>query len=148
MIDYKDESWLGRPRFLLEGVIFRYDPGNETHMSWTKTKQVPSDRVVATFEGNWMKQIKYKLKGEKVSRGPCIADQQESRVLIDFDQLALIPKAVRPLEEQEHNESRKLWDPVTQNLLSKNWGEATRQKQVIEQRQRDIATEKKKNGQE
>lgn len=66
MIDYKDESWLGRPRFLLEGVIYKYDPGNETHMSWTKCKQVPSDRVVVTFEGNWMKQIKYKLKGEKV----------------------------------------------------------------------------------
>jgi hypothetical protein len=53
--------------------------------------------------------------------------------LIDFDQLALIPKAVRPIEEQEPNESRRLWDPVTKNLLAKNWGEATKQKQLIEQ---------------
>jgi hypothetical protein len=50
---------------------------------------------------------------------------------------------VRPLEEQESSESRKLWDPVTQMLLSKNWGEATRQKQVIEQRQRDAAVKRK-----
>lgn len=51
---------------MLEGVIYKYEPGNETQLSWTKVKQVPSDRVVATFEGSWMKQIRYKLKGEKV----------------------------------------------------------------------------------
>lgn len=39
-----------------------------------------------------------------------------------------------------------MWDPVTKNLLSKNWGEATRQKQVIEQRQRDIAAKLKAAG--
>jgi hypothetical protein len=93
-----------------------------------------------------MKQIKYKLKGEKVwqllaLKG--IADKQEWRILIDLDQLALIPKDVRPMTEQDGHESRKLWDPVTQNLLSKNWGEATRQKQVIEQAQRDLSAKRK-----
>lgn len=53
---------------------------------------------------------------------------------------------MRPLDEQEEQESRRLWDPVTQNLVSKNWGEATRQKQIIEQRQRDIATKLKATG--
>lgn len=63
-----------------------------------------------------------------------------------MDELALIPKLVRPLDEQEDYESRRMWDPVTQNLLSKNWGEATKQKQVIEQRQRDIAAKLKAEG--
>lgn len=82
LIDYKDEvsypipfaeseltdqSWLGKPRFLLDGVIYRYTPGNEEEESWTKPKQVPSDKVVANIEGCWMKEIKYRLKGEKVS---------------------------------------------------------------------------------
>jgi hypothetical protein len=71
------------------------------------------------------------------------ADKQEWRILIDLDQLALIPKDVRPMTEQDGHESRKLWDPVTQNLLSKNWGEATRQKQVIEQAQRDLSAKRK-----
>ena len=43
-----------------------------------------------------------------------MADSQEWRVLLDLDQLALIPKSVRPLEEQDEQESRRLWDPVTQ----------------------------------
>ena len=65
-----------------------------------------------------------------------------------MDHLALIPKNVRPLAEQETQESRKLWEPVTKNLLSKNWGEATREKQVIEQRQRDIAAKRKAKNEE
>jgi len=69
-------------------------------------------------------------------------------MLLDLDQLALIPKSVRGLEEQDTQESRKLWDPVTQNLVSKNWGEATKQKQVIEQRQRDMAAQRKANNEE
>lgn len=35
-----------------------------------------------------------------------------------------------------------------QNLLSKNWGEATKQKQVIEQRQRDLAAKRKADNEE
>lgn len=81
-----------------------------------------------------------------MSRGLLI--YQEWKILLDMDELALIPKLVRPLEEQEEHESRRLWEPVTQNLLAKNWGEATKQKQVIEQKQRDIAAKRKAEGQE
>lgn len=132
LLDYKDESWLGKPRFLVDGVIYRYTVGNEEQESWTRAKQVPSKLVVAELEGCWMKQIRYRRKGDK-----------EWKTLIDLDQLALIPKSVRPLEEQDEQESRRLWDPVTQNLLGKNWGEATKQKQVIEQLQRDKAAKRK-----
>jgi len=47
-------------------VIYRYTPGDEEQEGWTRPKQVPADKVVANIEGCWMKQIKYKLKGEKV----------------------------------------------------------------------------------
>lgn len=67
-------------------------------------------------------------------------------MLIDLDQLALIPKDVRPLSEQDGHESRKLWDPVTQLLLAKNWGAATNQKQAIEQAQRDLSAKRKAEG--
>ncbi|BEI91296.1 uncharacterized protein CcaverHIS019_0401160 [Cutaneotrichosporon cavernicola] len=135
LVEYKEESWIGRPRFALEGVIYRYDEGDVNAESWTKVKQVPSDKVVGHIEGNWMKTIKYRRKGEK-----------EWKILLNLDELALIPKLVRPLEEQEGHESRQLWEPVTSNLLSKNWGEATKQKQVIEQKQRDIAAQLKADG--
>ncbi|ORX35858.1 hypothetical protein BD324DRAFT_629290 [Kockovaella imperatae] len=135
VLDYKDESWIGRPRFAVDGVIYRYEVDNETELSWTKAKQIPSDNIVAYIEGCWMKQLKYKLKGEK-----------EWKILLDIDALALIPKQVRPLAEQDPQESRKFWDPVTTSLLAKNWGEATKQKQIIEQRQRDAAAKRKADG--
>ena len=65
ILDYKDESWLGKPRFLLDGVIYRYTPGTDEE-TWSRPKQVPSDRVVAYLEGTWTKEIRYKLKGSKV----------------------------------------------------------------------------------
>jgi hypothetical protein len=50
----------------LDGVIYRYTVGNEDEETWSRAKQVPSDKIVAHIEGSWMKQIKYRLKGEKV----------------------------------------------------------------------------------
>ncbi|KAI5453583.1 hypothetical protein NCC49_005408 [Naganishia albida] len=135
IIEYKDESWLGKPKFALEGVIFSYNPDKPEEEEWNKIKNVPSDRILASLEGSWRKQIKYRRKGEK-----------EWKVLIDLEPLDMTPRSVRPLAEQEERESRRLWDPVTTNMLSKNWNEATKQKQVIEQRQRDLATERKQKG--
>ncbi|KAG8831396.1 hypothetical protein FRC17_003222 [Serendipita sp. 399] len=131
IIEYKDEPWLGAPRFLLEGVIYKYTEGSEQE-SWNKVKQVPKDLVVATFEGCWRKVITWK---------------KTSYPLLDMSPLAVVPKQVRPLDEQLPNESRKLWEGVTSNLLKKEWSEATRIKQVIEQKQRDIAAERRRKNQ-
>lgn len=66
MVSRSQQSWIGKPRFLLDGVVYRYPAGDEEALSWTKPKQVPSDQIVAHLEGNWRKQIKYRLKGDKV----------------------------------------------------------------------------------
>lgn len=58
---------MGKPRFLVDGVIYRYTVGDEEQESWTRAKQVPSKLVVAELEGCWMKQIRYRRKGDKVS---------------------------------------------------------------------------------
>lgn len=68
--------------------------------------------------------------------------------LIDLSTLLLVPKRVRPLETQHAYESRKLWENVTNNLLAKEYGEATKHKHTIEQRQREKAAERKKKGDE
>jgi oxysterol-binding protein-related protein 9/10/11 len=60
--------------------------------------------------------------------------------------LHVIPKSVRPLSLQRPNESRKLWEHVTSHLLKKEFNEATKVKLAIEQKQRDIASERKKKG--
>jgi hypothetical protein len=56
-----------------------------------------------------------------------------------MDELDLVPKDVRPLEEQTERESRNLWREVTGHIVGKNWGEATREKQIIEQVRRHLS---------
>ncbi|CAE6442117.1 unnamed protein product [Rhizoctonia solani] len=138
IIEYKEESWIGRSQFLVEGVIHTYNPSEPDEcVSWTKVKSVPSSRVVATFDGSWRGLIKWKRAGSA-----------ETHNLVDLAALAVLPKQVRPVEEQLPNESHRLWEHVTKNLLSKNYNEATRVKQNIEQKQRDDAAARKAKNEE
>ncbi|KAF8516790.1 hypothetical protein JB92DRAFT_2715022 [Gautieria morchelliformis] len=135
VIDYKDESWLGKAQFALEGVVHTYKTNETAHEAWTRVKHVPKDRVVAQIEGSWKHRIRWRRMGET-----------EWNTLIDLSTLHVIPKSVRPLSLQHPNESRKLWEHVTSNLLKKEFNEATKVKLAIEQKQRDIALERKKKG--
>ena len=47
-----------------------------------------------------------------------------------------------------HTLQRKLWESVTSNLLDRNFGDATKAKQQIEQRQREEAEMRKRKGEE
>ncbi|KII91317.1 hypothetical protein PLICRDRAFT_104797 [Plicaturopsis crispa FD-325 SS-3] len=137
IIEYKEESWLGKAMFRVEGVIHTIDEGETQYKEWTKVKHVPDSRVVATFDGSWKHVVKWRGKS---------TDDDETKTLIDLSTLRVIPKSVRPLDKQHPHESRKLWDSVTTKLLAKEFGEATKSKLVIEQRQRDEAAERKKTG--
>jgi hypothetical protein len=91
VIEYKDESWIGKPLFLVEGVIHSCDRpptparsrsssasgsiasslkagsnGVEEFVSWTKVRNVPTQRVLATFDGTWKKGIRWKRSAEPV----------------------------------------------------------------------------------
>ncbi|KAB5591213.1 oxysterol-binding protein (Orp8) [Ceratobasidium theobromae] len=138
IIEYKDESWIGKAQFLVEGVVHTYDPTDPDECaSWNKVKHVPQSRIVATFDGTWRGVVRWKRAGEA-----------ESHNLVDLAALMVLPKHVRPIEEQLPNESHRLWEHVTKNLLSKNYSEATRVKQSIEQKQRDDAAVRKAKSEE
>ncbi|GBE87394.1 hypothetical protein BKA93DRAFT_743711 [Sparassis latifolia] len=135
IIEYKEESWLGRAHFLVEGVVHEYSPGETQHLEWTRVKHVPQSCVVATFDGSWKHLIRWRR-----------VDSTENATLIDLSTLHAIPMSVRPLEKQHPRESRKLWENVTSGLLKKEYSEATKHKLFIEQRQRDEAAERKRRG--
>ncbi|KAH9477467.1 Oxysterol-binding protein-like protein 1 [Psilocybe cubensis] len=64
IIEYKEESWLGRAHFLVEGVIHTVFDSDTTHCAeWTKVKHVPQNRVVAVFDGSWRGKIRWKRVG-------------------------------------------------------------------------------------
>lgn len=178
ILEYKEESWLGRAHYLVEGVIHVvYDSDDPKQIAqWTKVKQVPHNRVAAVLDGSWRGKIRWKRVGvlsypgatSSTASSPSPSHVQlptphipaasaskadvgttgddEWQELIDLNVLDVLPKEVRPIEKQLHTESRKLWKTVTDKLLSKEYSEATREKQVIEQRQRDEAAERKKTG--
>ena len=152
------QSWLGRAHFLIEGCIHTYKEGETDHNVWTKVKQVPQSRVVAVFDGSWKHKIKWR-KTYNSSAPPSAATSKsdittmdkdatldEYATLLDLSTLQIIPKAVRSLDKQLPNESRKLWEDVTTRLINKEFGEATKYKLAIEQKQRDEAAERKKTG--
>ncbi|KAJ3565237.1 hypothetical protein NP233_g7764 [Leucocoprinus birnbaumii] len=175
ILEYKDESWLGKAHFLVEGVIHTVHEGDTEHEEWTKVKHVPSDRVVAVFDGSWRGHIRWRRVGggsypnafsssasspspshehlptpdippHSASRADISRPDTKYSTLINLSTLQVIPKEVRPLEKQMANESRKLWQNVTSNLMKKEYSEATKEKIAIEQRQRDAAAERKRKG--
>ncbi|KAH9178625.1 hypothetical protein EDB89DRAFT_2063573 [Lactarius sanguifluus] len=70
----------------------------------------------------------------------------EWTTVTDPTPLQAVPKIVRPISRQLPSESRRLGESAMSKLLSKEYGEATRVKQVIEQRQRDEAADRKQCG--
>jgi hypothetical protein len=162
VIEYKEESWLGRAHFLVEGVIHTYDEGSTEHEEWTKVKHVPTARVVAVFDGCWRNHIRWRrtaasppapsTSSSATTSSPASSfsapslSETEYATLVDLSTLFVVPKKVRPIERQLPNESRKLWDAVTTRLLAKEYGEATKAKLAIEQKQRDEAGERKRKG--
>lgn len=162
---FLEQSWISRAKFAVEGVVYELDSDGDDD-SYTRVKQVPADQIVATLTGSWRGEVRYKLAGEDVSTALACLDVyrrvsrgltrllssfffalvQKERVLLDMVPLSMLPKAVAPLDEQDDRETRKVWDPVTQALKKKDWPVAAKNKTAIEQRQRDEAAERKKNG--
>ena len=66
ILHYVEESWLGKAQNRVNGVIFTYDPEDDTKR---KIKDVPEKDILATLEGCWHEQVFYKLPGSKVC--PC-----------------------------------------------------------------------------
>ncbi|KAF8341886.1 hypothetical protein F5887DRAFT_975443 [Amanita rubescens] len=165
IIEYKEESWLGKPHFLLEGVIHTVFDGETHHEEWTKVKHVPTARIVAVFDGSWRGKIRWRRVGmgsfpdalsstasSPVGSRAHITLNSGSRHDLSVDALpSVIPSArmeystlidlaaLRAIPKVLPYESRKLWCDVTRNLVEKTYGDATKEK-------RDLAAERKRKG--
>jgi hypothetical protein len=134
ILQYVEEGWIGRSQHKLEGVVFRYDPDNDTI---TRLRDVAESDVLARISGSWHGKIYYTPTGSK-----------EPRLLIDITPLHPVDKILPPAEDQLSNESLKFWGQVTNAIVDKQFTEATRIKQEIEERQRQKAAERKEKQEE
>ncbi|KAL8960670.1 MAG: hypothetical protein Q9193_002667 [Seirophora villosa] len=147
ILHYLEEGWLGKAQNRVHGVVFRYDPDND---NTTKIKDIPEKDVLARLEGCWQDKVYYTLKDSKVNEIVWVMHQQrltvlgqESQLLIDLNPLWPISKIIPPENQQLSTESRRFWHGVTDAIISKQYGQATRLKQELEERQREKATERK-----
>jgi hypothetical protein len=67
-------------------------------------------------------------------------------VLFDAHKSTVAPKAVSPEEQQQPNESRRLWSRVTAAIKAKDLDGATEAKSAIEEMQREQAREREAKG--
>ncbi|KAI9809647.1 MAG: hypothetical protein M1825_000079 [Sarcosagium campestre] len=131
ILHYQEEGWLGRTQNKVVGVIFNYDPDNDTK---TKVKEVPEKDIIARIEGNWQDTLYYTL-----------ASSNEKQLLIDLNPLFPVAKHVPPEEDQLPTESRRFWHEVTTAILAREYGKATAVKQQLEERQREKAAARQAN---
>ena len=68
MITYAEESWITKPRFLVEGVIYEWDGVTDAYAT---IKKVPENLVVARIKGTWKGKITIKRKSDKVRAVSC-----------------------------------------------------------------------------
>ncbi|KAI9834253.1 MAG: hypothetical protein M1819_003091 [Sarea resinae] len=134
ILHYLEEGWLGRAQNRMQGVIFRYDPENDTKL---RIQDVAKEDILGRVEGCWQDKIYYTLP-----------DSTDKKLLIDLNPLWPVPKIVPPDTEQLPNESRKFWGGVTQAILNREFSQATTLKQQLEERQRGKAAERKLNEEE
>lgn len=150
---YLDESWLGKAQNRVQGVIYTYDPENDHR---TRIKDVPEKDVLARLEGCWHDETYYTLQGSKVYMTHLPSkllrltqiSKKEPNLLLDLRPLFPTPKIVPPLDHQLPNESQRFWSNVTAAIKSKQFTEATKVKQELEERQRQKAIERAEKNEE
>ncbi|MCJ1398763.1 hypothetical protein MMC11_001964 [Xylographa trunciseda] len=129
ILHYVEEGWLGRVQNKVVGVMYRYNP--ETDKT-TKIKDVPEKDILGRFDGCWHDQVFYTLTGSK-----------EPVTLVDLKELFPVPKIIPPEVDQLPNESRRFWRDVTEAILNRQYGAATKLKTELEERQREKAAARK-----
>ncbi|KAH6996898.1 hypothetical protein EDB80DRAFT_136569 [Ilyonectria destructans] len=135
ILHYVEEGWLGRTTNKIDGVIFKYDPENDTK---TRVQDVPDEDVLARLNGPWREKVMFTLGSRPIKTVPI----EEQYTIIDIEPLNVAPKVLPPREAQLPNESLKLWGGVTDAILSKQFSKATQVKVELEEAQREKARQR------
>ncbi|WFD08249.1 hypothetical protein MVES1_003621 [Malassezia vespertilionis] len=91
-------------------------------------------------EEGWLSKPKYAVEGVVYAYEPDHASASYTSVRkVPSDHLEPCERKVRPLEQQDELESRRIWSGVTKAILEKEYSRATNVKIDLEQQQRDQA---------
>ncbi|KAG5936056.1 hypothetical protein E4U59_005201 [Claviceps monticola] len=138
ILHYVEEGWLGRTTNKIDGVIFRYDPENDTR---SRVQDVPDEDVLIRLSGPWREKIVFTIGPRPVKSTP----SEQQYTIADVAPLHVAPKAVPPEDQQLPNESLTLWGGVTKAIHAKKYSKATELKIELEESQRQKARQREKN---
>lgn len=113
---------------------------NNSHAANINTNGNDSSLHVKTSTGNLKEGPGGSVGGNNTAGG-----SKEGNLLVDFTTIKKDPIQVEPLSKQKPNHSRRLWHSVTKELRAGRFLEATRCKIEIEEMQRRLTAERKKN---
>jgi len=125
-----DHSWIRCEKTgLVADVEFKtkgFISGTYNAINGKIRKDVPNSEAIYEISGKWTEEMWIK----NVATG-------EKELLFNAHEAKHTPCQVRPLEEQEDRESRKLWNVVTSAIIKRDQTTATDAKSAIEDRQRE-----------
>ncbi|XP_005873192.1 PREDICTED: oxysterol-binding protein-related protein 11 [Myotis brandtii] len=106
-------------------ITFHTKPfyGGKLHRVTGEVKHNGSNTVVCKVQGEWNSVLEFTYSNGETKN-------------VDLTKLAVTKKRVRPLEQQDPFESRRLWKNVTDSLRESEIDKATEHKRTLEERQR------------
>lgn len=138
LLNYLEEGFFGKTQNKVEGVIYKCDVETD---DTTKVSSVPDKNILGRIDGCWKDKI-YFAPGS----APWKKVSDDDKVLLaDLNPLQQVPKTCPPYEEQQLNESRRFWTPVTEAIIAKQYSTATTRKQELEEKQRQRAASRQKD---
>ncbi|KAI8999155.1 hypothetical protein BC832DRAFT_565150 [Gaertneriomyces semiglobifer] len=150
VLEYKEESMFGKPKFAIEGKIFKYDYDNDKTYTEKERKEkeklskIKTEDVVARVWGQW----NGKVYVEEITTTNGVKIKSEPRLIFDMTTSTPATKQCLPISEQHPMESRRIWESVTTALLAKDYHTATDEKRKIEDTQRKVAGQRHEKGED
>lgn len=93
---------------------------------------------IGDIDGKW---------SDKMNFTPSSTPEKKRQLFDAGTMAAAAPKYVHPEEQQEPNESRRLWKDLTKAIADKNMDAATEAKTIVEETQRDLRRKREESGQ-
>ncbi|RTG86722.1 oxysterol-binding protein-related protein 9/10/11 [Schistosoma bovis] len=152
-IEFRTKPFYGGKRDTLRAEVF----GPNDKKAFLIVEGEWNDKMLAKWPHGYLEASEQKTTKSLSQSNACVIHQaqnycnltqinvnlQKNEIFIDTRNLPTVRKHVLPRSRQEENESRRLWEEVTYNLKVGNIDAASDAKHRLEQRQRDLARQRR-----
>ncbi|OLY83217.1 Oxysterol-binding protein-like protein [Smittium mucronatum] len=111
--------------------------GRECNQVFGKIKKISTGKTLYEIYGDWQTTMYIKS---------FVNGDSSTKIFFDSSQESTTPLVVAPIEDQEENESRRLWNETTISIKKRDLDRATEEKTKIENKQRQDAKDRQEKG--